>query len=44
MLLGYLSACNITKAEKAKFLLKHSRVRRDLYYRFVIDEKFRSLP
>ena len=44
MLYGYLSNSDFTKAEKAKFLLKHTQARQDLYYRFMIDQKLKSLP
>jgi hypothetical protein len=44
MLYGYLSSPDFTRAEKGKFLLKHVQARRDLYYRFLIDQKLKSLP
>ncbi|CAD7334448.1 MULTISPECIES: RNA-directed DNA polymerase [unclassified Sphingobium] len=44
MILGYLSNLNFSKADKAKFLLKHTTMRRDVYYRAIIDQKMRTLP
>lgn len=44
MLYGYLSSPDFSKPEKEKFLLKHVQARRDLYYRFLIDQKLKSLP
>jgi hypothetical protein len=44
MLYGYLSCPDFTKGEKGKFLLKHVTARRDLYYRFQVDQKLRSIP
>lgn len=44
MVFGYLSNVNFSKADKAKFLLKHTTLRRDIYYRTLIDQKMRTLP
>jgi len=44
MIFGYLSNANYTRANKAKFLLNHTTLRQDLYYRSLIDNKLRSIP
>jgi hypothetical protein len=44
MLYGFLSNTGYTKQEKAKFLLKHPQIRRDLYYRSRIFPALDALP
>jgi hypothetical protein len=44
MLLGFLSNTGYSKQEKAKFLLKHPQIRKDLYYRVRIFPTLDSLP
>ncbi len=44
MIYGLLSNGDITKQDKAKFMLKHTALRQDYYYRTLIDAKFKSIP
>jgi len=44
MIYGFLSNGGYSKTDKAKFLLQHVTLRRDVYYRALLNAKLRSLP